>query len=128
MNPEHAGSHVVRAQSGRPVDDVDVRAVLAGEIGPDDIRISPDGLARQAAVAGEHGDVQLAENLLRAAELVALPEDQLLEYYELLRPGRATPDRLRSVGEELASRGMPRVAALFTEAATATPVARDGDA
>lgn len=125
MNPEHAGPDVVRAQSGRAVNEVDVRAVLAGEIGPDDIRISSDGLARQAAVAREHGDVQLAENLLRAAELVALPEDQLLEYYELLRPGRATPDRLRAAGEGLASRGMPRVAALFTEAAT---VARDGNA
>lgn len=124
MKPHHAGPDAVRAQSGRPVDDVDVPAVLAGEIGPDDIRISADGLARQAAVAREHGDVQLAENLLRAAELVSLPEDQLLEYYELLRPGRATSDRLRSVGKELAGRGMLRVAALFTEAAT---VARDGN-
>lgn len=128
MNSTHAGADVPRAESGRPVNEVTVGAVLAGEIGPDDIRISFDGLARQAAVAREHGDNQLAENLLRAAELVAVPEDQLLEYYELLRPGRATPDRLRSVGEELRDRGMPLVAALFTEAAAATPVARDGDA
>ncbi|MGV0813472.1 diol dehydratase small subunit [Mycolicibacterium boenickei] len=44
---------------------------MASAIGPDDVRISPDGMARQAAVAREHGDVQLAENLLRAAELLA---------------------------------------------------------
>ena len=127
MTVKHAGADIPRAHSGRPVNEVNVRAVEAGEIGPDDIRISADGLARQAAVAREHGDVQLAENLMRAAELVAVPEDQMLEYYELLRPGRATPDRLRSVGEELLNRGMPRVAALFKEAATATPVACDGD-
>lgn len=127
MNSTHTGADVSRAQSGRPVDEVNVGAVLAGEIGPDDIRISADGLARQAAVAREHGDIQLAENLMRAAELVAVPEDRLLEYYELLRPGRSTPDRLRSVGEELLNRGMPLVAALFTEAAAATPVTRDGD-
>lgn len=127
MNAEHAGPDVVRAQSGRPVTEVDVGAVVAGDIGPDDVRISPDGLARQADVAREHGDVQLAENLLRAAELVALPEDQLLEYYELLRPGRTTPEGLRAAGEELSNQGLPRVAALFLEAATATPGARDGD-
>lgn len=127
MNPQHTGADVPRAQSGRPVNEVTVNAVLAGEIGLDDIRISPDGLARQAAVAREHGDVQLAENLMRAAELVAVPEDQLLEYYELLRPGRATPDRLRSAAEELRNLGMPLVAALFTEAAAATPMARDGN-
>lgn len=127
MNAEHPEPDVVRAQSGRPVSEVDVAAVLAGDIGPDDIRISPDGLSRQADVAREHGDVQLAENLLRAAELVALPEDQLLEYYELLRPGRATPDGLRAAGEELSNRGLPRVAAMFMEAATAAPTARDED-
>ena len=127
MNAEHAGANAVRAQSGRPISDVTVAAVVAGDIGPDDIRISPEGLARQAEVARNHGDVQLAENLLRAAELVTLSEDQLLEYYELLRPGRTTADGLRAAGEELSSRGLPRVAALFLEAATATPSGRDED-
>lgn len=118
----------VRAHSGRPVSDVHVPAVLAGAIGPDDIRISADGLARQAGVAREHGDAQLAENLLRAAELVTVPEEQLLEFYELLRPGRATTEQLRATGAELVNRGMPRVARLFMEAATAKPAHRDGDA
>lgn len=117
MNDPGSDPSTVHAQSGRPVDEVDVTAVLAGEVGPDDIRISAGALARQAALARQHGDIQLAENLLRAAELVTVPEGQLLEYYELLRPGRATPGQLRAVGSELADRGMPRVAALFAEAA-----------
>lgn len=107
------------AFSGRSVEEVTVAAVLAGELSPGDIRISREGLTRQADVARANGDAQLAENLLRAAELTAFTDHELLEYYELLRPGRADAERLRAVGDELAGRGAPRIAALFAEAAAA---------
>jgi propanediol dehydratase small subunit len=108
-----------RAFSGRPVETIDVATVRAGGLTTDDIRISVDGLAHQAEVARRNGDVQLAENLLRAAELTAFSEDELLQLYELLRPGRATPDELRGVAQRLTARGAPLAAALFTEAGTA---------
>ena len=108
-----------RAFSGRPVETIDVPTVLAGGLTADDIRISVDGLAHQAEVARRNGDVQLAENLLRAAELTAFSEDELLAYYELLRPGRATAEELHGIAQQLTARGAPRAAALFTEAATA---------
>lgn len=101
------------------MEEVSVDAVVAGKVGADDIRISREGLEHQAEAARAHGDVQLAENLLRAAELTALSDDELLEYYELLRPGRAEPTQLRVIGDKLASRGATRVAALFAEAAVA---------
>ncbi len=107
----------IRALSGKPVDGLTVDAVRAGEIGVADLRIHPETLERQAAVAERHGNPQLAENLRRAAELTRLPDDEVLAIYEALRPGRSTSAQLAELGASLAGRGLPRCAALLTEAA-----------
>ena len=107
----------VRALSGRPVDGLTVEAVRTGEIGVADLRIHPDTLERQAVVAQRHGNPQLAENLRRAAELTRLPDEEVLAVYEALRPGRSTPAQLAELATSLAARGLPRCAALVTEAA-----------
>jgi propanediol dehydratase small subunit len=112
-----AGEAEIRALSGKPVDGLTVEAVQAGEIGVADLRIHPDTLERQAAVAERHGNPQLAENLRRAAELTRLPDDEVLAVYDALRPGRSTPARLTELAASLAARGLPRCAALLTEAA-----------
>ena len=82
-----------------------------------DLRIHPDTLERQAVVAEEHGNPQLAENLRRAAELTRLPDEEVLSVYEALRPGRSTLAQLTALGESLAGRGLARCAALVAEAA-----------
>jgi propanediol dehydratase small subunit len=107
----------VRALSGRAVDSLTVEAVRAGEVGVADLRIHPDTLEHQAVVAAEHGNPQLAENLRRAAELTRLPDEEVLAVYEALRPGRSTPADLTTLAASLAGRGLPRCAALVTEAA-----------
>ena len=107
----------VRALSGRAVDGLTVEAVRAGEVGVADLRIHPDTLGRQALVAERHGNPQLAENLRRAAELTRLPDDEVLAVYEALRPGRSTAAQLAELAASLAARGLPRCAALVTEAA-----------
>jgi len=107
----------VRALSGRPVEGLTVAAVRAGEIGLADLRIHPDTLERQAVVAEEHGNPQLADNLRRAAELTLLPDDEVLAIYEALRPGRSTAAQLTALADSLAGRGLPRCAALVAEAA-----------
>jgi propanediol dehydratase small subunit len=112
-----AGELGIRALSGKPVENLTVEAVRAGEIGVADLRIHPDTLERQAAVAEEHGNPQLAENLRRAAELTRLPDDEVLAVYEALRPGRSTPAQLTALAASLAARRLPRCAALVTEAA-----------
>ena len=101
---------VVRALSGRTVGELTLDAVRGGELGVPDLRIHPDTLERQAAVAAAHANPQLAENLRRAAELTRLPDEEVLAIYDALRPGRSTPERL-------AGRGLPRCAALLAEAA-----------
>jgi propanediol dehydratase small subunit len=107
----------IRALSGRAVDGLTVEAVRAGEVGVADLRIHPDALERQAVVAEQHGNPQLAENLRRAAELTRLPDDEVLAVYEALRPGRSTPAQLAELAASLAARGLPRCAALVSEAA-----------
>ena len=107
----------VRALSGRPVEGLTVEAVRAGEIGLADLRIHPETLERQAVVAEEHSNPQLAENLRRAAELTQLPDDEVLAIYEALRPGRSSATQLTALAGSLADRGLPRCAALVAEAA-----------
>ena len=85
----------------------------------DDVTIHPDTLVRQAQVARDHANPQLAENLLRAAELTLIPDDEVLAMYEALRPGRSTTDELRALSVSLSERGAPRTAALIDEAAAA---------
>ena len=51
----------IQALSGKPVDGLTVEAVRAGEVGVADLRIHPETLERQAVVAEQHGDPQLAE-------------------------------------------------------------------
>jgi propanediol dehydratase small subunit len=109
---------MTRAWSGRDADELTVAGVVAGELGPDDIRISPATLRHQADVARAHGNPQLAENFERAAELTAFEESEILALYELLRPGRSTGDELRAKAGELESRGAPICAAFVREAAT----------
>jgi propanediol dehydratase small subunit len=114
---EVADGTEIWALSGKPVDGLTVEAVRAGEVGLADLRIHPDTLESQAVVAQEHGNPQLAENLRRAAELTRLPDDEVLAAYEALRPGRSTPAELTALATSLAERGLPRCAALVTEAA-----------
>ena len=107
----------IRALSGRAVEGLTVEAVRAGEVDVVDLRIHPETLERQAVVAERHGNPQLAENLRRAAELTRLPDDEVLAIYDALRPGRSTPAQLTELAASLDTRGLPRCAALLTEAA-----------
>jgi propanediol dehydratase small subunit len=99
------------------VEGLTVAAIRAGVVGVSDLRIHPETLERQAVVAAEHGNPQLAENLRRAAELTGLPDDEVLAIYEALRPGRSTASQLTALAGSLADRGLPRCAALVAEAA-----------
>jgi propanediol dehydratase small subunit len=107
----------VQALSGRPVGELTLEAVRRGEVSLPDLRIHPGTLEHQAQVAQQHGNPQLAENLRRAGELTGLGDDEVLAIYEALRPGRSTAAQLTTLAASLAARGLPRCAALLTEAA-----------
>lgn len=114
---EHAAGEL-RAASGRPFESITLEAAAAGELDGEDVKISAEALRAQAAIALKGGYPQLAANLLRAAELVAVPNAEVLRMYELLRPGRASFDELLALGERLEREyGAPVCAAFVREAA-----------
>ena len=94
----------LRTPSGIPFDEITLEAVLAGRIQMDDLRVTAEALELQARVAEACARPQLAENFRRAAELVDVPQEKLLEIYRALRPGRATKVGLLELAEELETR------------------------
>jgi propanediol dehydratase small subunit len=114
---EKAPERAVSA-SGLALDKLTLDAVMSGEIGAADIRISADVLRLQAAIARDAGRDRLALNLERAAELVSVPQEIILETYEMMRPGRISDPKLLSERADLLRRqyGAEAIAALIDEA------------
>ena len=108
---------LVRTPAGTLLADVTLEAAREGRIVGDEIRATPETLRLQAEVARAAGRSQLAENLERAAELAALPDDELLEIYTALRPNRSTAAVLESWAVRLDAQAAPRTAAFVREAA-----------
>ena len=63
------------------------------------------------------GREPLAESLERAAELALVPDDELLEIYTALRPGRSTAAQLEAWAARLDGYAAERTAAFVREAA-----------
>ena len=110
---------LVTTPAGVPLDGVTLEAVRAGTVTGGEIRATPQTLRLQAEVAAAAGRTQLAENLERAAELAAVPDDVLLEIYTALRPRRATAEELAEWASRLDGLDAPRTAAFVREAAVA---------
>jgi propanediol dehydratase small subunit len=106
-----------RALSGRALDEITLEAAVRGDLSPADLRVHPETLCYQAGIAEAHGNPQLGENLRRAAELTAVPDEQVLALYEALRPGRSTLAELEAVATRLEAADAPLCAALVREAA-----------
>jgi len=111
----------VRTRTGRPLADLNLEQVLGGELTIADFGITAEGLRLQAKVAATAGRPHLAENLRRGAELVGIPDDELLAIYEQLRPGRVrSAAELRATAEHVRrAYGAEATARLIEEAATA---------
>jgi propanediol dehydratase small subunit len=112
-------SDLLMTPGGVAFGDVTLDAARAGEIGADEMRATAETLRRQAEVSRAAGRGQLADNLERAAELTAVPDDELLEIYTALRPGRSTAAELESRAQALDTYGAPETAAFVREAAAA---------
>ena len=110
------GRSSVRSATGRAVSDVTLDAVIAGRVEPRDVAISADTLRLQADFAERGGNTQLGDNLRRAAELVEFDDGELLEFYEMLRPGRSSAEELESLSNSLGARGAVRCSELVREA------------
>ena len=91
----------LRASSGRLLSEITLNAAANGELTSADLQIEADTLRTQAEIARNAGYAQLAQNLIRAAELTSVPNDELLRIYETLRPGRATHAEMLALADRL---------------------------
>lgn len=79
----------VKGSRGKPVSALTLEAVMDGDVAMEDLRITPQALLQQAQIAKSVGRAALAGNFERAAEMTQVPQEEVMEIYELLRPGRA---------------------------------------
>jgi len=91
----------LKTPSGLPFTAINLDAVLAGRIQMKDLRVTNEALEWQAEIADDAGRHQLAENLRRASELARVPEDRILQIYQMLRPGRASKEALMKAANDL---------------------------
>ncbi len=96
-----AMSRRLRSGSGVRYEDINLESLRHGKIRSGDLSIDADTLRMQARVATASGYSQLASNLKRAAELVSIPSERLLEIYSALRPRHSTYLELSKISTEL---------------------------
>ena len=69
----------IKTPTGKDFTSLSYEKVINGELSADDMRIAPETLEMQAQVAESVHREAFAGNLRRAAELIAVPDDRLLE-------------------------------------------------
>lgn len=104
---------VIRSKTGKKLEDVTIDNIVNGEIGIEDVSISKETLILQAEVARQAGRIQLAQNFIRAAELIRIPDNEILEIYNKLRPYRSTEEELKELIIKLEDRYDAKVCADF---------------
>jgi propanediol dehydratase small subunit len=105
---------LVRTPGGIPLDELELHG---DRVDAAELRATPETLRLQAEVARATGRSQLADNLLRAAELAPLPDETILAIYTALRPRRSTAAELEALAKQLDAWEAPGTAAFVREAA-----------
>lgn len=108
----------ITSKTGKKLKDITLDEVIKGNITSDDIKISKEMLKKQGEVSKEAGNDAMSKNFDRAAELVDVPDDIILNMYNKLRPNRATKRELLEMAQELLEKYQaPHCAKLVLEAA-----------
>jgi propanediol dehydratase small subunit len=110
---------LIAGQRGKKLSDITLDTLVSGEVQMEDLRITSQALHYQAEIARAAGRPTLAENFERGAELVAVPEEVIMQVYELLRPGRAADKSVLIEAAKLLRRdyGAAKLADFIEEAA-----------
>lgn len=108
----------ITSKTGKRLDDITLDEIKKGNVTAEDIKISKKTLGKQADVARQADNIQLAENFDRAAELVDVPDDLILQMYDKLRPNRSSKQELIDLANDLKnSYGANKTSDLVLEAA-----------
>lgn len=108
---------LLKTPTGKKLSDITLGKVMSGEVTPQDVRIAPETLKMQAEIADGVGRMQFANNLRRAAELTAIPDNRILEIYNALRPYRSTKRELLAIAEEMETKYNAKINAAFVREA-----------
>lgn len=108
----------VKGKRGIALSELTMDAVLEGRVALEDLQITPEALLKQAEIAKSVGRTTLSDNFERAAEMNKLPNSEVMEIYELLRPGRAgSKSTLLEAAQKIRSRYSAEGLAEFIEEA-----------
>ncbi|APM38227.1 diol dehydratase small subunit [Clostridium kluyveri] len=108
---------LIKTSTGKSIDDISLENVLNGKITLDDVKINKKTLLYQAQIAESVGNIQLAANLRRAAELTVVPDARVLEIYNALKPHKSTRQQLIEIAEELENKYKAKLNAEFVREA-----------
>ena len=109
---------LIRTQTGRAVDEINMENILSGKITPLDCRISAETLVYQAEIQESFGNPQIGANFRRAAEMTRIPDERILQIYNRMRPHVSTKEELLAIADELETQYEARInAALLRETA-----------
>lgn len=87
--------------TNKAYDELTLEAALNGKVTSKDLRISPETLNMHADISESAGREQLGRNFRRAAELIVISDERILEIYSALRPNRSTREELLKIAAEL---------------------------
>lgn len=108
---------LLKTPTGKTLADITLDKIMNGEVKSEDVRITPETLKMQAEIADGVGRYQFANNLRRAAELVAIPDARVLEIYNAMRPYRSTKQELFAIADELEVKYNAKINAAFVREA-----------
>ncbi|WP_434777901.1 diol dehydratase small subunit [Neisseria sp. Ec49-e6-T10] len=116
---------LVRTPTGKALDELTLEKLCKGEVTGEDMRIAPQTLEMQAQISEAAGRAPLARNMRRAAELIAIPDERVLEIYNALRPNRSTKEELLAIADELENKYNAKINAGFVREAAEVYATRD---
>ncbi len=106
---------LLKTKSGKAFSEVTFERVIQGKVTHDDFKTNAQTLLMQAEIAEKAGKKQFAGNLRRAAELTAIPDEEVLKIYDKLRPNRATKQELLQIATDLRERYHANITADLVE-------------
>ena len=80
---------LIKSKNGMKPSDLTLQNISLGSVKIDDFQISEETLNYQAQISYSSDREPLGKNLERAAEMVKIPNEVIMEIYEKLRPGRS---------------------------------------
>jgi len=108
---------LLKSPTGKKLSDITLANVLNGDVKSQDVRIAPETLRMQGEIADGVGRNQFGDNLRRAAELTAIPDERILQIYNALRPYRSTRAELLAIAEEMETKYNAKINAAFVREA-----------